>query len=128
MVLMSMQTDIQVSHPDIVFYDFYAAYNSPVAADKDAYLSSPPLYTELKSRTNTVCREQNRHIDASCAQPGADRKRMPSLGCHIGLLTGFQAWTQHTPSDGIVRHIQWQARIEGNTKSTVSTPNDYRPS
>jgi hypothetical protein len=49
MALISMQTDIQVSHPDIVFYDFYAAYNSPVAADRDAYLSLPPLYIELRS-------------------------------------------------------------------------------
>lgn len=38
-----MKTDIQVAHPDIVFYDFYGAYNSPVAADKDAYLSIAPI-------------------------------------------------------------------------------------
>ena len=39
-----MKTGIQVAHPDIVFYDFYAAYNSPVAADKDAYLSIAPIH------------------------------------------------------------------------------------
>jgi cellobiose dehydrogenase (acceptor) len=31
-------TDIQISHPDIVFYDFYGAWSSPIKADTDAYL------------------------------------------------------------------------------------------
>ncbi|KAJ4360241.1 uncharacterized protein N0V89_000801 [Didymosphaeria variabile] len=78
-------TDIQISHPDIVFYDFYAAYNNPVAADKDAY---------LKSRTGILTQ----------------------VAPNLGPI----AWTQHTPSDGIVRHIQWQARIEGNTKTAMT--------
>ncbi|KAJ4291666.1 hypothetical protein N0V90_009561 [Kalmusia sp. IMI 367209] len=33
-------TDIQISHPDIVFYDFYAAWSNPVKADADAYLTA----------------------------------------------------------------------------------------
>ncbi|KAK3209194.1 hypothetical protein GRF29_69g1056792 [Pseudopithomyces chartarum] len=78
-------TDIQVAHPDIVFYDFYGAYNSPVAADKDAY---------LKNRTGILAQ----------------------VAPNLGPI----AWTQHTPSDGIVRHIQWQARIEGNTKTAMT--------
>lgn len=32
-------TDVVVSHPDVVFYDFYEAYTDPIAADKDAYLN-----------------------------------------------------------------------------------------
>lgn len=32
-------TDIQIAHPDIVFYDFYGAWGSPIQADVDAYLS-----------------------------------------------------------------------------------------
>jgi cellobiose dehydrogenase (acceptor) len=32
-------TDIQISHPDVVFYDFYGAWNNPIQTDKDAYLS-----------------------------------------------------------------------------------------
>ncbi|KAF1965471.1 FAD/NAD(P)-binding domain-containing protein [Bimuria novae-zelandiae CBS 107.79] len=78
-------TDIQISHPDIVFYDFYAAYNNPVAADRDAY---------LKTRTGILTQ----------------------VAPNLGPI----AWTQHTPSDGIVRHIQWQARIEGNTKTAMT--------
>ena len=33
-----------IHHPDIVFYDFYAAYDDPVAEDKQSYLSK---YTRL---------------------------------------------------------------------------------
>ncbi|KFY05536.1 hypothetical protein V492_08470 [Pseudogymnoascus sp. VKM F-4246] len=32
-------TDLVVSHPDVVFYDFYEAYTDPIEADKDAYLN-----------------------------------------------------------------------------------------
>ncbi|KAF2645063.1 cellobiose dehydrogenase [Massarina eburnea CBS 473.64] len=33
-------TDIQISHPDIVFYDFYGAWSNPIKADTDAYLKN----------------------------------------------------------------------------------------
>ncbi|KAI9706878.1 MAG: hypothetical protein M1820_004657 [Bogoriella megaspora] len=33
-----MNTDIQITHPNIVFYDYYAAYNTPIAADQNSYL------------------------------------------------------------------------------------------
>lgn len=32
-------TDMVVSHPDVVFYDFYEAYDSPITADRDLYLN-----------------------------------------------------------------------------------------
>jgi len=32
-------TDVVVSHPDVVFYDFYESYNTPIVADRDAYLN-----------------------------------------------------------------------------------------
>ncbi|KFY27341.1 hypothetical protein V493_03549 [Pseudogymnoascus sp. VKM F-4281 (FW-2241)] len=32
-------TDVVVSHPDVVFYDFYEAYTDPIEADRDAYLN-----------------------------------------------------------------------------------------
>ncbi|KAJ4396268.1 hypothetical protein N0V93_000487 [Gnomoniopsis smithogilvyi] len=35
-----MNTDTIITHPDVVFYDFYAAWDDPIAADKTAYLSS----------------------------------------------------------------------------------------
>jgi cellobiose dehydrogenase (acceptor) len=35
-----VKTDIQIAHPSIVFYDFYGAWNKPIASDVDAYLSN----------------------------------------------------------------------------------------
>lgn len=34
------QTDTVIEHPDVVFYDFYAAYNTPNQTDADDYLGS----------------------------------------------------------------------------------------
>lgn len=31
-------TDTVISHPDVVFYDFYEAYDDPIVADRDSYL------------------------------------------------------------------------------------------
>ncbi|ORY00652.1 cellobiose dehydrogenase [Clohesyomyces aquaticus] len=82
-------TDMQISHPDIVFYDFYGAYDSPIKSDTEKY---------LKSRTGILTQVA------------------PNLGPIM--------WTMVTPSDGITRHIQWQARIEGRT-STAMTITQY---
>lgn len=32
------QTDIEIAHPEVVFYDFYAAWDKPNADDKAQYL------------------------------------------------------------------------------------------
>ena len=29
-----------IRHPNVTFYDFYAAYMNPITADKDAYLNN----------------------------------------------------------------------------------------
>lgn len=34
-----VNTEIVIKHPNISFYDFYAAWNNPIEADKDYYLS-----------------------------------------------------------------------------------------
>jgi cellobiose dehydrogenase (acceptor) len=34
-----VNTDLVIKHPNISFYDFYAAWNTPIEADKNAYLS-----------------------------------------------------------------------------------------
>ncbi len=34
-----VQTDIEIAHPDVVFYDFYEAWNTPIESDEDIYLS-----------------------------------------------------------------------------------------
>lgn len=38
------QTDIQIAHPDIVFYDFYGAWDNPIKSDTEAYLSKFSYY------------------------------------------------------------------------------------
>lgn len=40
------QTDTVISHPDVVFYDFYEAYTDPIAEDRDAYLSKSSCIPE----------------------------------------------------------------------------------
>jgi cellobiose dehydrogenase (acceptor) len=35
-----LNTDTVITHPDVSFYDFYAAWTDPVVADKDSYLNS----------------------------------------------------------------------------------------
>ena len=35
-----VNTDIVVTHPNVSFYDFYAAYDHPIKADKENYLNS----------------------------------------------------------------------------------------
>ncbi|KAK2775512.1 hypothetical protein FQN52_003981 [Onygenales sp. PD_12] len=35
-----VNTDTVIRHPDVVFYDFYAAFEEPIAEDRDAYLDS----------------------------------------------------------------------------------------
>lgn len=35
-----VNTDTVIRHPNVTFYDFYAAYTDPITADKDAYLNN----------------------------------------------------------------------------------------
>jgi cellobiose dehydrogenase (acceptor) len=35
-----VNTDTIVTHPDVVFYDFYAAWTDPIASDKESYLKN----------------------------------------------------------------------------------------
>ncbi|KAK3295479.1 uncharacterized protein B0H64DRAFT_146794 [Chaetomium fimeti] len=35
-----LNTDTVITHPDVSFYDFYAAWTDPIVADKDSYLNS----------------------------------------------------------------------------------------
>ncbi|KAF2745352.1 GMC oxidoreductase [Sporormia fimetaria CBS 119925] len=78
-------TDIQIAHPDIVFYDFYEAWDEPIQADVDEY---------LKNRSGILAQVA------------------PNLGPMF--------WQTIEGSDGIVRHIQWQARVEGRTNTSMT--------
>ncbi|RPA87987.1 hypothetical protein BJ508DRAFT_202535 [Ascobolus immersus RN42] len=72
-------TDVLVSHPNVVPYDFYAAWDAPIPADKSLYLNQR-------------------------AGPLAGAAPAPNT----------MMWDQVTGSDGVVRNLQWTARVEGS--------------
>ncbi|AEO64604.1 06cbdded-7847-4769-a7b4-f9d23bb02f56 [Thermothielavioides terrestris] len=81
-----LNTDLIITHPDVVFYDFYQAWDSPIPADENSY---------LKNRTGILA------------------QAAPNIGPMM--------WDQVTPSDGIVRQLQWTCRVEGDSHYTNST-------
>ncbi|ERS96200.1 hypothetical protein HMPREF1624_07109 [Sporothrix schenckii ATCC 58251] len=80
-------TDIEIAHPDVVFYDYYAAWDTPVVSDEDRYLAN---------RTGMLA------------------QAAPNLGPMF--------WETIRGTDGVIRHLQWQARVEGasNTSMTIT--------
>nr|ADT70773.1 cellobiose dehydrogenase [Amesia atrobrunnea] len=79
-----LNTDTVITHPDVAFYDFYEAWNTPIEADKNSYLSS---------RTGILA------------------QAAPNIGPMM--------WEEIKGADGIVRQLQWTARVEGS----FDTPN-----
>ncbi|RYP88503.1 hypothetical protein DL769_000270 [Monosporascus sp. CRB-8-3] len=77
-------TDVVISHPDVVFYDFYEAYDDPIPADKDMYLDK---------------------------RSGILAQAAPNIGPLF--------WEEIKGADGVVRQLQWTARVEGS----LDTPN-----
>ncbi|EAA28998.1 cellobiose dehydrogenase [Neurospora crassa OR74A] len=62
-----LNTDLIITHPDVVFYDFYEAWNTPIEGDKSAYLQNrsgilaqaapnigPLMWDELKGSDNII--------------------------------------------------------------------------
>ncbi|EAQ87023.1 hypothetical protein CHGG_08276 [Chaetomium globosum CBS 148.51] len=78
-------TDIEIAHPDVVFYDYYGAWDDPIISDTETYLAN---------RTGPLA------------------QAAPNIGPIF--------WEIITGSDGIPRHLQWQARVEGKLNSTLS--------
>ncbi|KAH9908303.1 fungal cellulose binding domain-containing protein [Xylariomycetidae sp. FL2044] len=72
-------TDTVISHPDVVFYDFYEAYDDPNITDVNMYLDS---------------------------RTGILTQAAPNIGPMF--------WDEITGDDGVVRQLQWTARVEGS--------------
>ncbi|KAH8705730.1 cellobiose dehydrogenase [Talaromyces proteolyticus] len=72
-------TDVVVTHPDVVYYDFYASYNDPDKTDAADYLSN---------------------------RTGILTQAAPNIGPMF--------WDEIEGADGIVRQLQWTARVEGS--------------
>ncbi|KAK4240569.1 carbohydrate-binding module family 1 protein [Achaetomium macrosporum] len=81
-----LNTDTVISHPNVVFYDFYAAWTDPIPSDKSSYLGS---------RTGILA------------------QAAPNIGPMF--------WEEIKGADGIVRQLQWTARVEGS----FDTPNGH---
>ncbi|KAI1775447.1 carbohydrate-binding module family 1 protein [Hypoxylon cercidicola] len=79
-------TDTVVTHPDVVFYDFYEAWDAPITTDRDQYLDS---------------------------RSGILAQAAPNIGPMF--------WDEIKGDDGVVRQLQWTARVEGSG----GTPNGY---
>ncbi|OAA59901.1 cellobiose dehydrogenase [Niveomyces insectorum RCEF 264] len=78
-------TDIEIAHPDVVFYDYYGAWNDPVLSDEKTYLAN---------RTGMLA------------------QAAPNLGPMF--------WQSIRGTDGGIRHLQWQARVEGSTNTSMT--------
>ena len=72
-------TDVVITHPDVEFYDFYAAYDDPIKADMNKYLDS---------------------------RSGILAQSAPNLAAVF--------WQEIEGDDGVVRQLQWTARVEGS--------------
>ncbi|KAI1843902.1 hypothetical protein JX265_003798 [Neoarthrinium moseri] len=72
-------TDTVISHPDVVFYDFYEAWDDPNPNDESAY---------LKKRSGILA------------------QAAPNIGPMF--------WDEIKGADGVVRQLQWTARVEGS--------------
>ncbi|KAI1418705.1 hypothetical protein F5Y13DRAFT_196459 [Hypoxylon sp. FL1857] len=73
-----VNTDTYFTHPDVVFYDFYEAWTTPIPSDKQKYLAN---------RTGILAQSA------------------PNIGPVF--------WDEITGADGVVRQLQWTARVEG---------------
>ncbi|KAF3058966.1 Cellobiose dehydrogenase [Daldinia childiae] len=80
------KTDTVITHPNVVFYDFYEAWDNPNVADKSLYLDS---------------------------RSGILAQAAPNIGPMF--------WDEIKGDDGVVRQLQWTARVEGS----AGTPNGY---
>ncbi|KAI8630651.1 carbohydrate-binding module family 1 protein [Xylariaceae sp. FL1651] len=79
-----VNTDTVVTHPSVVFYDFYAAYDDPNTTDVNQYLNK---------------------------RSGILAQAAPNIGPMF--------FDQIKGADGIVRQLEWTARVEGSD----GTPN-----
>ncbi|KAI1089568.1 carbohydrate-binding module family 1 protein [Rostrohypoxylon terebratum] len=79
-------TDTVITHPDVIFYDYYGAWDSPNTTDKDQYIDS---------------------------RSGMLAQAAPNIGPMF--------WDEITGDDGIVRQLQWTARVEGSDGTPSGT-------
>ncbi|KAK8114146.1 fungal cellulose binding domain-containing protein [Apiospora kogelbergensis] len=77
-----LNTDVYVTHPGFVFYDFYEAWTDPNATDEEKYFAN---------------------------RTGILTQSAPNIGPMF--------WDQIKGTDGVVRQLQYTARVEGADKT-----------
>ncbi|KAK8020386.1 carbohydrate-binding module family 1 protein [Apiospora arundinis] len=77
-----LNTDVYVTHPGFVFYDFYEAWTDPNATDEEKYFAN---------------------------RTGIFTQSAPNIGPMF--------WDEIKGSDGVVRQLQYTARVEGADKT-----------
>lgn len=80
-----VQTDVEISHPNVVSYDYYGAWKSPITSDVQMYLAN---------------------------RTGPFAQAAPNISPIF--------WEIVKASDNSTRHIQWQSRVEGSTKTSMT--------
>lgn len=56
-MLTTPQTDIEIAHPSVVFYDYYAAWKTPIDADKNVYLGETARVGTVEARGMLTLRQ-----------------------------------------------------------------------
>ncbi|KAF3158217.1 hypothetical protein TWF106_002478 [Orbilia oligospora] len=136
-------TDLVFSHPTISSYDFYAAYDEPIAADKDKYLNQRAgQLAEAAPNCNTVFFENFASTDGRVRQVQWTARKEPSLGAagdtmvtlSLYLTTGATSRGRLTiqPSlntvVSVLPYLTTQADIDAKVKaiqSWINAANNY---
>ena len=102
-------TDVVIRHPDVVFYDFYEAYDDPIAADRDLYLSrrsgilaqsapniGPIAWDQIKGSDGITRQLQwTSRVEGSL---GADNNNTMTISMYLGRGTTSRGAISITPN------------------------------
>ena len=84
-MLTKIQTDVEISHPDVVFYDYYGAWNTPIPSDKEVYFGRSDGFHFTRRRTDSgYLNLANRTGPLAQAAPNIGPiVRLPPLTCQL---------------------------------------------
>lgn len=96
-------------------YDYTAAWNNPIKADKTAYLTNRTgMLTQAAPNIGPMVSMRN-PTPPRLERKGTDKKETNLLNNHP------QMWDVITVSDGTTRQLQYTSRVQADTSKTKST-------
>lgn len=103
-----LNTDLIVTHPDVVFYDFYAAWTNPIPADQESYLKSRTgILTQAAPNIGPMVRSANHsrvvdHFANRTCRCGMKSRRPMAL---CASSSGLRVWKAllSTPTRAVSR-------------------------